>query len=75
MVEVRITRPDSDEPDNDKVIAKGLFGMTPGGLDDIDVHFVALLENRGRCETGIGTGKDSKVGTILGVHKGYGTWR
>ena len=35
----------------------------------------ALLENRGRCETGIGTGKDSKVGTILGVHKGYGTWR
>ena len=39
-VEVRITRPDGDEPDNDKVIAKGPFGMTPGGLDSIDVHFV-----------------------------------
>ena len=39
-VEVRITRPDQDDLDNDKVIAKGPFGMTPGSLDGIDVHFV-----------------------------------
>ena len=52
-------------------------GWSPDQAEDTMARLAqqALLENRGRYETGIGTGKDSKVGTILGVHKGYGTWR
>ena len=50
------------------------FSHTPSHLFPT-IPSLGLLENLGKLETGVGTGKDSSFGTILGVHKGYGTWR